>query len=197
MPLGFPSIVPSASSWEIISNSRQFVSPLSGAIQTAARGGNRWRATLTFDNLTGADRAIMQAFVSELQDSAENFYLQDHSFTRRANGVGSPAVNIPAGYTGNQLVIDGWTGGNFSFLKGDLFSVNGELKMATSDCAIVAGTSTVNFAPLLRVAPSDNAAVTITSPQGIFRLATPTSGWSNQPGIFSTFTLEAIEDVIA
>ena len=196
MPLGFPSITPSASSWEIISNSRQFVSPLTGAIQTAQRGGTRWRATLTFDNLTGADRAVMQAFLSQLQATANNFFLTDHSYSRRADGAGTPRVN-GASQTGNQLTTDGWTGGTYGFLRGDLFTVNGELKMAVTDATISAGAATVGFVPELREAPADNATLTISAPTGIFRLINPVSGWSNQPGVFSTFSIEAIEDVIA
>jgi len=196
MPLGFPSITPSASSWEIISNARQFVSPLTGAIQTAQRGGTRWRATLTFDNLTGADRAVMQAFLAQLQGTANNFYLTDHSYTRRADGSGTPRVN-GASQTGNQLVTDGWTSGTYAFLRGDLFTVNGELKMAVADATISAGAATVDFVPELREAPADNATLTISAPTGIFRLINPVSGWSNQPGVFSTFSIEAIEDVIA
>jgi len=196
MPLGFPSITPSASSWEIISNARQFVSPLTGAIQTAQRGGTRWLASLTFNNLTGADRAVMQAFLAQLQGTANNFYLTDHSYTRRADGSGTPRVN-GASQTGNQLVTDGWTSGTYAFLRGDLFTVNGELKMAVADSTISAGAATVDFVPELREAPADNATLTISAPTGIFRLVSPSSGWTNQPGVFSTFTVEAIEDVIA
>jgi len=196
MPLGFPAIVPSSSSWTIVSNQRQFVSPLTGAIQTAQRTGNRWRATLEFANLTGADRAVMQAFLSQLQATANNFYLEDHSYTRRADGGGTPRVN-GASQTGNQLVTDGWTSGTYAFLRGDLFEVNGELKMAVADATISAGAATVDFVPELREAPADNSVITISNPKGIFRLTSPESGWSNQPGVFSTFSLEAIEDVIA
>ena len=196
MPLTFPSIIPSASSWEIISNARQFVSPLTGAIQTAQRGGTRWRATLTFDNLTGAERAEMQAFLAELQATAGNFTLTDHSYARRADGTGIPRVN-GAGQTGRQLTTYGWTAGTYAFRKGDYLEVAGELKMVTADSVISGSSATVTFAPELREAPADGTEITIASPNGIFRLSTPASGWSNQPGVFSTFTLEAIEDVIA
>lgn len=195
MPLGFPAIVPSSSSWTIISNQRQFISPLSGAIQTAQRTGNRWRATLEFANLTGADRAVMQAFLSQLQATANNFYLEDHSYTRRADGTGTPRVN-GASQTGNQLVTDGWSG-TYAMLRGDLFEVNGELKMAVADATISAGSATIDFVPELREAPANDALITISNPKGIFRLTAPESSWSNQPGVFSTFSIEAIEDVIA
>jgi hypothetical protein len=138
----------------------------------------------------------MQAFLSQLQATANNFYLEDHSYTRRADGAGTPLVN-GASQTGNQLVTDGWTSGTYAFLRGDLFEVNGELKMAVSDAAITAGAATVDFVPELRAAPADNSALTITSPKGIFRLTSPESSWTNQPGVFSNFSLEAIEDVIA
>lgn len=196
MPLGFPSITPSSSSWTIVSNQRQFISPLTGAIQTAQRTGNRWMATLEFANLTGADRAIMQAFLSQLTATANNFYLEDHSYTRRADGAGTPLVN-GASQTGNELITDGWTSGSYAMRRGDLFEVNGELKMAVADAAITAGAATIDFVPELRAAPADNAAITISNPKGIFRLTAPQASWSNQPGVFSTFSLEAVEDVIA
>jgi len=69
--------------------------------------------------------------------------------------------------------------------------------MAVADATISAGAATVDFVPELREAPADNATLTISAPTGIFRLVSPSSGWTNQPGVFSTFTVEAIEDVIA
>jgi hypothetical protein len=201
MPLDFPSIVPTSSSWEIVSNARQFVSPLTGAIQTAQRGGTRWRATLTFQNLSGAERAVMQAFLAKVQGTAANFYLYDHGFVRRGDAVGSPKVR-GASQTGNSLDTYNWTGGDensSSVRAGDYFEVNGELKMATADAFIIGpiNESTLSFVPELRSSPVDDSAITFIQPKGIFRLASPVSGWSTSPGLFSTFTIEAIEDVIA
>jgi hypothetical protein len=196
MPLTMPSVKPTDVSWSIVSNSRQFVSPLTGAIQTAQRTGNRWRVSLTFQNLFDSERAAMQGFLSQLQATANNFFLEDHSYTRRADGAGTPVVD-GAGQTGNQLVIDGWTSGTYAFLVGDFFEVNGELKMVVADATISAGSATVDFVPELRAAPDDDAAVTISSPKGIFRLISNESGWSTRSPVISTFSFDCVEDVIA
>lgn len=195
MPLTMPSVRPTDTSWTIISNQKQFVSPLTGAIQAAQRTGNRWKATLTFSDLFDADRALMQAFLAQLQATANNFYLEDHSYSRRADGGGTPVVN-GGSQTGNELVTDGWTG-TYAMRAGDFFEVNGELKMAVADAAITAGAATIDFVPELRASPSDNAAITISNPKGIFRLIKNESTWSNRSPRISSFSFEAVEDVLA
>jgi hypothetical protein len=196
MPLSFPSVMPTSISWEIVSNSRQFVSPLTGAIQTAQRGGNRWRATLSFDNLSGEKRGQLQAFLTQVQATASNFYLEDYSHVRRADGAGIPRVN-GAGQTGSELLTDGWTTGTYAMLRGDLFEVGGELKMAIEDATISNGIARIKFAPELRSAPPNDDPIVTANPKGIFRLANPVSGWSTSVTMVSAFTFEAIEDVLA
>ena len=196
MPLTMPTTKPTQTEWAIISNARPFVSPLTGAIQTAHRTGNRWRVTLSYENLFDSERAVMQAFLSQVTATAESFYLEDHSYERRANGTGIPLV-AGASQTGNQLNTDGWTSGTYAFRAGDFFEVNGELKMATADSLIIAGAATVDFVPELRSAPADNAAITISNPKGVFRLISPETTWSNRSPRISSFSFECVEDVLA
>lgn len=195
MPLTMPSVRPSDTSWTIISNQRQFVSPLTGAIQAAQRTGNRWKVALSFEDLFDSDRALMQAFLAQVQATANNFYLEDHSYTRRADGTGTPLVN-GGSQSGNQLVTDGWSG-TYAMRSGDFFEVNGELKMCVADAAISAGAATIDFVPELRSSPSDDAAITISNPKGVFRLVSNESSWSNRSPSISSFTFEAVEDVLA
>lgn len=196
MPLTMPSVRPTDTSWAIVSNTRQFVSPLTGAIQTAQRTGNRWRASLSYQNLFGSDRAAMQAFLSQLQATANNFYLQDHSYARRADGEGTPRVN-GASETGNEIDTDGWTSGTYAMLAGDFFEVNGELKMCVADSTITAGAATIQFVPELRATPGDNTELEIDTPKGIFRLISNESSWSNRSPVISSFSFDCVEDVIA
>jgi hypothetical protein len=196
MPLTMPSVRPTDVSWSIVSNSRQFVSPLTGAIQTAQRTGTRWRASLNFQNLFDSDRAAMQGFLSQLQATANNFFLQDHSYTRRADGDGTVRVD-GASQTGNSLDLDGFTSGTYAFLVGDFFEVNGELKMCVADSTITAGAATVEFVPELRAAPDDNTVLEIDTPKGTFRLISNESGWSNRSPVISTFSFDCVEDVLA
>jgi hypothetical protein len=195
MPLTMPTTKPTNTEWSIVSNARTFTSPLTGAIQTAQRSGNRWSVTLTYENLFEAERAVMQGFLAQLTATANNFFLEDHSYSRRADGTGTPLVN-GASQTGNTLTTDGWSG-TYAMRIGDFFEVNGELKMSTTDAAITAGAATLSFVPELREAPADNAAITITNPKGVFRLTSPVTTWSNRSPRISSFSFECVEDVLA
>jgi hypothetical protein len=77
------SLVPSATEWRLVANTAAFVSPLTGSTRTIARGGDRWACTLTFNNLTGANKAILQAFLAQLRGQANRVYVKDHSHRKR------------------------------------------------------------------------------------------------------------------
>ena len=59
----FPSITPTDSQFTLISNTRTFVSPITGYTQTVARKGRRWKVSLNIRNLDGDSRAELQAFL--------------------------------------------------------------------------------------------------------------------------------------
>lgn len=194
----FPSITPSASSFELVTNTRAYRSPLTNAVQTVGRKGSLWRATLQFNNLSGADRATMQAFVTKLNGQEHRFTLHDHSYTRRGTGGGTLRVN-GASQSGSSLVCDGATASVTNYLReGDYVSFGNELHMITADTnSDGSGNVTLSLAPPIRKSPADDTLVDYTSPvSGVFMLASPAS-WSNQPGIFSSFSIEAVEDVLA
>jgi len=194
----FPSITPSSSTFELVTNTRTYRSPLTNAVQTVGRKGSLWRATLQFNNLTGADRAAMQAFVTKLNGQEHRFNLHDHSFTRRGTGGGTLRVN-GANQSGASLVCDGATASVTNYLReGDYVSFGNELHLITADSnSDGSGNVTLSIAPPIRKSPADDTAIDYTSPvSGVFMLASPAS-WSNQPGVFSSFSIEAIEDVLA
>jgi hypothetical protein len=192
------SIIPSSSEWRLIANTAAFSSPLTGVTRTLARGGDRWACTLSFNALHETSRRTLQAFIARLRGQAHRVVLPDHSFTRAGTLAGTPLVK-GASQTGVSLLIDGCTQAT-TLLAGDLFAVNGELKMCVLDATASAGGEiTVQFVPPLRSSPADNAAVTVASPTGTFMLADNTVGWSNNPAgwprIVSSFTLEFVEDI--
>lgn len=194
----FPSITPAASSFELVTNTRVYRSPLTNAVQTSGRRGSLWRATLQFNNLTGADRATMQAFVTKLNGQEHRFTLHDHSYTRRGTGGGTLRVN-GASQSGSSLVCDGATASVTNYLReGDYVSFGNELHMITADTnSDGSGNVTLSLAPPIRKQPADDTLVDNTSPvSGVFMLASPAS-WSNDAGIISSFTIEAVEDVLA
>lgn len=192
--LTFPSIVPNESVWGLKSNTHQFRSPFTGSVQTIEMAGSRWFATLTFNNLTAADRRTLTAFLTQLRGSSGRFYLYDHSHSTPSGvGTGSPLVN-GASQTGNSLVTDGWTPSQTGILKaGDYFEVNDELKMVTADAnSDGGGNATISFEPPLRASPANNAAITVTNPTAIMMLANDSIEWQNVP-LFSSFSIQCEE----
>ena len=193
----FPSITPTSMSWELIANTQQFVG-ISGAIQVAQRAGQRWTVTLEFSTLANNDRAVLQAFVAQVLGLADNFTLSPADYDPRGSFGGTPLV-AGGSQTGNSLNLDGCTPSVTNWIRaGDFFQVGNELKMATEDASSDgAGAITVSFVPELRAAPADNAAITTTDPEGVFRFVQPRMGWSSRPPFISSMSLECIEDVLA
>ena len=194
----FPSITPTDSQFTLISNTRTFVSPITGYTQTVARKGSRWKVSLNFRNLDGDSRAELQAFLVKLDGQTHRFTLHDHAYTRRGTGnnTGAPAVN-GASQLGSSLILNNATASVTNWLRaGDYLGVNNQLFMVTDDCnSDGSGGVTVNIKPPIRTSPADTATVDISAPiTGVFMLANDAS-WSNTAGVFSNFTLEAIEDI--
>lgn len=213
----FPSITPSSSTFELVTNTRTFQSPLTNAVQTLSRKGSLWKVSMTFNNLSGNDRAIMQAFLTKLNGQEHRMYLYDHSATKRGVAPSNPADSLlvnGASQTGAILLADGATASQTGYLKaGDYIAFNNELHMVTEDVNSKSdgglefakpnsdGTTTttngIPLAPPIRKPTVDNQAIDYLQPIfGVFMLASATS-WDNQAGIISSFTVEAIEDVLA
>ena len=194
----FPSITPTTNTFELVANTRTFQSPLTNAVQTSSRKGSLWRASLQFSNLKGDDRQEMQAFLVKLNGQQHRFTLHDHSYTRRGAGGGDLRVN-GGSQSGTSLVCDGATAGVNNYLRaGDYISFNNELHMVVADAnSDGSGNVTLSIAPPIRKTPADDALVGYAEPvSGVFMLAGPAS-WDTQPGIISSFTIEAVEDVLA
>lgn len=192
----FPSVVPSATTVELRSNTEKFVSPITGAVQTLDRGGERWVITLQFRNLSGDNRATMQAFLAKLNGQQHRFNLKNHAENQRGNFGGTPLV-AGASQTGTTLNIDGCSLTITNWIReGDWFSVNNELKMAVADAnSDGAGLATLTFIPRLRSSPPNNDPITTSAGTGVFLLMDSTVSWSNRPGGFSDLSFSALEDI--
>lgn len=196
----FPDIRPTSMSWDLVSNTRQYVSPFTGAIQTEARGGQRWYVTMQFENITSGDRATLQGFIAQVLGLSDNFTLYDRSYVRQGTGaVGTPLTVGAVTAGANSLDFDGVGAGLIDWLvPGDQFSVGGELKMVTTAVDTdSSGGGTINFVPEMHSGVADNTAITLVNPTGIFRFAQPRIGWSTRAPIISSFSIECVEDVLA
>lgn len=196
LTLFFPSITPTTMRWQLLANTSANISPHTGAVQTVARGGERWAAEMHFLNLKGDDKAVMKAFYSRLLGQTNRFYMGDYSSVSRGTFGGSPVVN-GASQTGDSIDVDGCTASVTNWIRaGDMFAIGDELKMAVSDKSTsFSGEVTIDFLPRLRVSPPDNDIIVTTNPVGLFLLESDEMSWTNKPNDLSDFVIRAIEDI--
>jgi hypothetical protein len=195
----FPNITPTSNSFELVTNTKTFRSPLTNSVQTSSRKGSLWSIGMSFENLSGDQRAEMQAFVVKLNGQEHRFRVQDHSFVRRGVGTGVLTVN-GAGQGGSSLICSTTAGTAIdNYLKsGDYVSFNNELHMVTADAnSDGSGNITLQIAPPIRKPTIDNDVIDYEAPvTGVFMLSSK-SGWSTNVSLLSSFSIEAVEDVLA
>jgi hypothetical protein len=198
--LSMPAIAAQELVWALQSNTQTFSSPISQITQTAEMAGARWTARLTFKNKSASDHRAWLAFGAQLRGASGRCYLSPaFAYPRVGAGGGSPVVN-GGSQTGNTLVIKnaahsitGWlkAGDFFSFASGTGY----ELKICTSDASTDgSGAVTLTFEPPIRVSPSDSAAIEITSPQAVMRLADDSQvSWTISPPALGAATMQFVE----
>ena len=205
--VAFPAIIPSASEMGIITNSKQFISPLTGYTQTASRKGGRWFLRMTFNNLQGSQRSALRGYLAFMEGQVNRISVGDHSYTGALGALGGTPRIKGAGQTGTSLITDGWPASTTVLKAGDLLSYsNGtysELKQVTSDATTNgAGEVTLSIAPEIHTTPADNTLIVTASPVGTFMLASPTISWTNRPsqsgGVsspLSDLSIDLLEDI--
>lgn len=195
----FPSIAPNVMSIQIADpGTARYTAETSGAIQTVTRAAQVLILSMSFTNLTTSERGELIGFLAKLRGGRHRFSIHNYSEANRGNFSGIPVVK-GANQVGNTVDVDGCSINVTNWIKaGDWFQLGDELKVCTDDAASDgSGEVTISFAPSIRTSPSDNSAIVAPQGKGIFILAEGGASYSNRPGIFSDFTIEAIEDVRA
>jgi len=170
------------SSFFLQANTQQFESPLNKAVQRVQLSGPRWIATFSLPPMTKAIASEWITFFNDLRGNLNTFNAFDpEGKTPRGSGGGVPLVN-GASQTGNTLITDGWPISiNGILLKGDYFSVNGELKQITQNInSDGGGNATLTFEPNLRNSPADSVPITTSNATVEMILS------NDNAGIFST-----------
>jgi len=192
----FPSSpIPSALSWQLLTNTQAFTSPLNNTVQTLELAGARWAATLNFTNLTETQARPLIAFLAKLRGMANRATVYDHSYTVQGVATGTPRVK-GASQTGASLITDGWTFSTTNILKaGDLIGVNSELHMVVADVnSDSGGNATLTIEPPLRSSPADNDTITVTNPTAVMRLVDDSqNSWSVGLAKFYNLQISFIE----
>lgn len=195
----FPNIVPTTQTFELVTNTKTFQSPLTNSVQTLSRKGTHWKTTMTFNNLSNEDRGILQAFISKLNGQEHRMSIRDFGYKKLGSGPDNDSVSSLSAYSGSSMTIKSTTPSISQYFKtGDFISVNNELKIVTSNASSnSSGQVLVNFAPPLRnTTAADDVVDTFTAAKAVFMM-TNNPVWRTQAPYFSSITIEAIEDVLA
>jgi len=176
-------------------------SPFTFAGQAFAYAGQMWTADVTLKPMKRADAEQWNAWLFSLRGQLGTFLMGDPmGATARGVATGTPLVN-GASQTGGSLVIDGATISTTGWLKaGDYIQLGSGsssrlhkvLADANSDGS---GNVTLDIWPHIRVAPADNAAVTVSDAKGLFRLSSNDQGFSINESAIYGMTFGAMEAV--
>jgi len=198
-PLSLPSTRVARVSFRARSSAAVSESPFTGEQQVYVHQAEVWSAEIELPGMARADAEAWIGFFLSLNGREGTFLLGDpRNLTPQGTWAGaSPLVN-GGSQTGKSLAIDGLSAGA-TVKAGDWLQLgsgaSARLHKVTQDAtANGSGQVTLDLWPRLRASPSDNAAVTIASAQGVFRLASNEIGWGLEPGqLYAGFSFQAVE----
>lgn len=188
MALSYPLSLPSKGPARMVFRGGSVVgvsaSPFSREQQVYAHQGDWWEVDVSLPPMERANAEAWIGFLLGLNGREGTFLLGDPVNTAtRGVGTGSPLVK-GASQTGKTLLTDGWTISQTGILKaGDWLQLGSGsstrlhkiVQDADSDGS---GNATLEIWPRLRESPADNAALTVASAKGLWRLAGNLREWS-------------------
>lgn len=198
-PLSLPS-VRSSREIEIVGDSvvGMSVSPFTREQQVYVHQGEQWRARVMLPAMKRANAEEWVAFLIALNGLEGTFLMGDPSAStpRGTWSGGGPLVN-GSSQTGKSMNIDGLTA-SVTIKKGDWFQLGSGSgsklhKIVLDVTANGSGQAAIDFWPRLRASPTDNDALTIASPKGVWRLASNRRDWSIRLAGLYGITFEAME----
>lgn len=156
------------------------VPPLGGVTQRVSRIGSRFRVALAYPPMVRADaEEFLAALLSA--DTSGASVIATFPQAAQVDPVGTPLVN-GGSQAGTSLICDGFLAGAlipagtmFSFTKSSRIYLH---MVTTAATASGAGAATLAIAPMLRVSPADNAALSFASPQIEGLIEGESVGWS-------------------
>jgi len=204
MTISFPLALPKTPSSIVFcgdSQTGESESPFSFSQQTYEWPADRWLATLSWSILNRVNADDVEGFILSLRGRVGSFLMGDPLRTSaRGTWLGqSPLVN-GASQTGFTLAIDGLTPTTTTGIKGDYFQLGTGAtsrlyRLTAPFTANGSGQATLDFWPRLREIPADNAALTLSSARGLFKLNTNRRSWTIQDDLDSDISIDCIEDL--
>lgn len=158
-------------------------SPFTGEQQVYVHQGEVWEMDVTLPPMIQADAEEWVGFLLALNGRQGTFLMGDPALKApRGNWGGSPVVSGSVAIGVKSLPMRGFSVGA-TVKAGDWFQyssgANTHLhKIVQDGTADGSGNMTLELWPRLRVALSDGAVISASSPKGIWRLATNVSEWT-------------------
>jgi len=195
MTISYPLALPSTDIAKIKLVANNIVgisqSPFTAAQQVYKYSGQYWEADISLPPMKREVAEYWISFLLKLNGSYGTFLLGDPiGATARGVATGTPLVK-GGSQTGNELETDGWTTSTTGILKagdyiqlgsGSTAKLHKVLDDVNSDSS---GNATLTLFPDLRTSPSDNSAIVVSSPKGVFRLTSTQTMWDiNEASIY-------------
>lgn len=199
--LSFPDdIQPSQCTWRLVTRTKVFSNPFTGARQTMGMKGAYWEASLTFNNLSQDKARSLAAIVHKLSGPSGRIAIWDHAFPKPRHAVtGTPKVS-GANQLGNRIRVKGCAPNKVFLSAGDYAQIGTQLVVLTELAkADSSGYCTLHFEADLRQAPADNTPIITSKPKAIMMLKDDKQAGrrSSKKLVLSSMSFTLIEDVTA
>jgi hypothetical protein len=185
---------PQGFTWGVRSNDREFVSQLSGSVQTVSLPGTRWAALLSFNNQARDVRPAVEAFFAKCRrEHRIALWNLSRPVPRGSINLTGVTLGAAAAQFANQLTLAG-CGAAATIKAGDMLGLPGQLLMAAADAtADGSGNMTVLLTHELRAAHLSGAAVTLTRPTAEFKQQSPDTDFPFAGTHYPGMTVELVE----
>lgn len=200
-PLDFPTVSVTNSSFRLVNVVSENISAFTGKRQAYLYPAEWWEGEITFKPTNHVQAGQIKAFLAELRGKYGTFLYGDpDNLAKGNNGAGGTLLVNGASQTGNTLIVDGGTPSATVAKKGDFFQLGtgstAQLYMHTKDLVLNgSGQGTAEFAPRLRSSPANNAALTLSSPKGVFQSVENSAEWQTDNNSIYAITI-AFREVI-
>jgi hypothetical protein len=200
MAISFPITLPStggtrAVRWTMHDAVGVGESPYTFSQEVYEHAGKRWGIEVQVPPMKRADAEEWAAALASLRGRRGTFYFADPlGATGRGTFGGTPLIK-GAGQTGGTIAIDGCSNNITNWIKkGDWVQIGTGLHKSLTDAnSNGSGEVTLELWPGPRTAPADNAAVTVVSAKGIFRLTSNERGYDISLAQIFGFSFSAVE----
>lgn len=187
-PLSLPSPGPREVRWGTRSQVGMSVSPFTFSQQTYVHQGDMWLCDVSLPPMVRADAEEWLAFFLSLNGREGYFLMGDPIFTTARGTWSGDSPQVSGAHSAGTKVLAVKNLSNAATVKkGDWLQLGSAAtsrlhKSMTDQTANAAGFVTLDVWPRLRQSAASNDAITISSPKGMFRLASNDQDWSDVLG---------------